>query len=94
MKKITLLTILMLSVAGYSQTNRQLIQTYLESNKAKFDLTSQDLSDWPFKGSSGSGTKITSTYIAQRYHGIEIYNAQFNLAVKDGQVLSAVGMGL
>jgi len=95
MKKITLLTILMLSVAGYSQTNRQLIQTYLESNKAKFDLTSQDLSDWAIQSEApGSGTKITSTYIAQRYHGIEIYNAQFNLAVKDGQVLSAVGNGL
>ena len=58
MKKITLLTILMLSVAGFSQTNRQLIQTYLESNKAKFDLTSQDLTDWSILSEvPGSGTQ-------------------------------------
>lgn len=95
MKKITLLTILMLSVAGYSQTNRQLIQTYLESNKAKFDLTSQDLTDWSILSEvPGAGTKITSVYVAQRYHGIEIFNAQFNVAVRNGNVINAVGNGL
>jgi extracellular elastinolytic metalloproteinase len=95
MKKITLLTILLMSVAGFSQTNRQLIQTYLESNKAKFDLTTQDLSDWSIVSEvPGAGTKITSVYVAQRYHGIEIFNAQFNVAVKDANVINAVGNGL
>ena len=46
MKKITLVIAILFSFVAFSQTNRQSIQTYLESNKAKFGLTSKDISDW------------------------------------------------
>ncbi len=88
MKKITLLLAFMLSLVAYSQSNRQLVQSYLDTNKAKFELTSQDIADWEMISEvPGSGTGITSCNIMQRHQGIQVYNALSNVAVKNGQVL-------
>lgn len=88
MKKITLLTAFLISFIGFSQANKQLIQNYLDTNKSKFGLTSQDISEWTIENEFlGQGTKITSTYIVQRYQGIEVFNAQSNVSIKDGNVL-------
>ena len=88
MKRITLLTAFLISFAGFCQTNKQIIQTYLDNNRAKLGLTSQDVSDWVIANEvTGSGTKITSCYVAQRFQGIEIINAQSNASVKDGAVI-------
>ena len=88
MKKITLLLAFMLSLVAYSQSNRQLVQSYLDTNKAKFELTSQDIADWEMISEvPGSGTGITSCNIMQRHQGIQVYNAQSNVAIKNGQVL-------
>ena len=89
MKKITLLATLLVGFAGFSQSSRSIIQNYLEGNRAKFELTTQDISDWVIQNEvPGSGTGITSTYIVQRYQGTEIFNAQNNVWVKNGQVLN------
>ncbi|MBC7607935.1 MAG: peptidase M36, partial [Burkholderiales bacterium] len=88
MKKITLLTALLFSFGAFSQTNRQQIQTYLDNNRAKFNLTQSDISDWAIENEVyAEGTKITSCYIVQKYQGIEIFNAQSNVSVKDGKVI-------
>jgi len=88
MKKITLLTVLLFSLFGYAQTNKQIIQTYLESHRAQNQLTSQDISDWTIESEVvGSGTKITSCYIVQRFHGIDLFNSQSNVSIKDGNVI-------
>ena len=88
MKKITLLTVFLFSLIGFAQTNKQIVQSYLDANRIKLDLTENDLSDWTIESEVlGEGTKITSCYIVQRYHGIEIYNAQSNLSVKNGKVI-------
>lgn len=89
MKKITLLLAFMLSLVAYSQSNRQLVQSYLDANKTKFELTSQDIADWEMISEvPGSGTGITSCNIMQRHQGIQVYNALSNVAVKNGQVLN------
>ena len=94
MKKITLLTALMISFIGFSQSNKKTIQTYLETNRAQFGLTTQDISDLTILNEfQGKGTKITSCYVAQRYQGIEIFNGQSTIAIKDGKVLK-VGSNL
>jgi extracellular elastinolytic metalloproteinase len=88
MKKITLLLALLLGFVSYSQSNRQLIQSYLNANKAKFELTSQDVTGWELISEvPGSGTGITSCNIMQCHQGIQVYNALSNVAVKNGQVL-------
>lgn len=87
MKKITMLMVFLASLTGFSQTNKQIIQAYFDNNRAKNALTNKDVADWTIeKEVPGSGTKITSCYVAQRYQGIEIYNAQSNVALKDGKV--------
>ncbi len=89
MKKITLLTAILVSFAGFSQANKQKIQAYLEQNRAKLQLSSQDIADWVIESEvQGSGTGITSTYIVQRHQGIEIFNAQNNVWIKTGEVLN------
>jgi hypothetical protein len=88
MKKITLLTVLLASFVGFAQSNKKTIQTYLETNRAQYGLTTEDIADWVIQSEvPGSGTGITSTHITQRYHGIEIFNAQSNAWVKNDNVL-------
>ena len=88
MKKITLLTALLVSFVGFSQTNKPIIQAYLETNRAQFGLTNQDISDLSIQNEFyGKGTKITSCYVVQRHQGIEIFNGQSNIAIKDGNVV-------
>src|SRR3954471_3953479 len=89
MKKTTALVALLFSVIGFSQSNRPTIQAYLEANRTKFNLTSNDISDWEIESEvDAKGTKITSCYILQRFDGIAIFNAQSNVSVKDGKVIN------
>ena len=89
MKRITLLAAFLISFTGFCQTNKQIIQSYLDNNLTKLELSSQDLSDWVISNEmTGSGTKITSCFVTQRFQGIEIFNAQSNFSVKDGKVLN------
>lgn len=89
MKKITVLIALLVSCMSFSQDHKQKIQTYLNANLTKFDLSSKDVSDWAIESEVyAEGTKITSCYIVQRYHEIEIFNAQSNVSIKDGNVIN------
>lgn len=87
MKKITLLGVFLLSLSGFSQANKQKIQAYFENNRSKYALTSQDVADLNLRNEVyGKGTKITSCYVTQRYQGTEIYKAESNVSVKDGEI--------
>ena len=89
MKKITLLTAFLVSLVGFAQTNRQNIQTYLNANSSKLGLTTQDVSDWIIESEASSRTtKITNYRVVQRYQGIDIYDAQSNVWVKDNKVIN------
>ncbi|GEP49716.1 peptidase M36 [Flavobacterium noncentrifugens] len=91
MKKITLLIVFLVSLTGFSQDKAQKIQAYFNSNYAKMGLLKQDVSDWAIAGENYSETtKITSVHVAQRYQGIEIFNAISNVWVKDGNVTNVV----
>jgi hypothetical protein len=88
MKKIVLLFALLIFGTGFSQSNKQKIQSRLNTEMKKFGLTSIDVSDWVVESEvSSEGTKITNYYIVQRYQGIEIFNAQSNISMKDGNVI-------
>jgi hypothetical protein len=71
MKRITSLLMILFTLLGFSQENRVKIQSYLERNKAKFNLTSQDISDWTIESIGNSeSTKIDTYWIKQRHQGI------------------------
>jgi len=89
MKKTTLFCLLLQTVFVFSQTKEQKIQTYLNDNLYKLELTQQDVNDWILSGETSSeSTKINNIYIKQRYQGIEIYNAISNLWYKDGKIIN------
>lgn len=91
MKKITLLTALLVTFLGFSQANKQKIQTYLDNNRAKYGLTSQDVSDWVIESEQNStSTKITNYRLVQRHQGIELFDAQSNIWFKNDE---AINMG-
>ncbi len=91
MKKITFLLVVLVSAIGFSQQNRQKIQNYLNENKQRFDLTSQDVSDWSIQSEQNStSTKITNFRIVQNHNGIEIFNTQSNVWVKNNEVINFV----
>jgi len=88
MRKITSLLMILFTILGFSQDNKAKIQTYLNENKAKLNLSNQDISDWFIESETSSDeTKITNYYIKQRFQGIEIYNAISNVWVKNNEVI-------
>ena len=88
-KKITSLLMVLFTILGFSQDNKGKIQSYLEQNKTKFNLTSQDISDWYIQSTGNSeSTKIDTYWILQRYQGIEIHNALSNVWVKNDEIIN------
>ncbi|WP_170826851.1 M36 family metallopeptidase [Flavobacterium caeni] len=87
MKKITLLGVFLLSVAGFAQTGKQKIQAYFEQNLAKYGLTSQDVSDLNIRSEVyGNGSKVTSYRVVQRYQGTDLHQIEASVAIKDGEI--------
>lgn len=89
MKRIILLFALLLCLTGFSQTSKQKIQSRLNTDMKKFGLTTKDVADWVIESEATSETtKITNYYIVQRHQGIEIFNAQSNISMKNGNVIN------
>lgn len=90
MKKTTLLFLFFISFYGYSQSSKELIQSYLNENYAKLGLSKQDINDWVIESeASSTSTNINNYYIKQRVQGTEIYGAVNNIWVKNNQVINA-----
>jgi hypothetical protein len=74
---------------AFSQNPRQKIQDYLNVNKAKFNLSNSDISDWSINGEGNSKTtKIVNYYIKQSFQGIEIHNTVSNVWIKSNEVVN------
>jgi extracellular elastinolytic metalloproteinase len=88
-KKITSLLMFLFTVLGFSQVSKEKIQSYLDQNKTKLNLTSQDISDWYIQSTGSSeSTKIDTYWLAQKYQGIEIHNAVSNVWVKNDEIIN------
>jgi len=89
MKKITFLFVFFIHLCGYSQSNREIIQQYLNKNTSKLGLTSQDITDWVIESeASSTSTNINNYYVKQRVQGTEIYGAVTNFWVKNKEVIN------
>ena len=89
MKKFLLFVFSFVSFIGFSQNINQKIQNYLNDNKYKFNLTTQDVSDWVVESTANSDvTKIDNYFIKQRYQEIEIFQTNSNVWVKNGEVIN------
>lgn len=87
MKKLILFLALVCTTAIWSQTHKQRIQNYLDTQKSTWQLTASDVSDWTLDSEVyAEGTQITSCYIVQNYQGIALFNAQSNVSIKNNAV--------
>lgn len=79
--------VMQISITGFAQENRQIVQSYLEKQKTTLGLDNDDVNNWTITNEVFSkSTGITSVYIQQTYQGIPVHNAVANLAVKNGNV--------
>lgn len=88
-KKITLFIILLFFIDGFSQSNIEKIQDYLNSNYTRWKITNQDVLDWRIESKATSkSTKIDNYYIKQQYQEIEIFGAVSNVWIKNDKVIN------
>lgn len=79
----------MISFFGFSQSNKEIIQRYLNAPTSKFTFSKEDFSDWVIQSDGGSTTSgIKNCYVVQRYNGIEIFNAISNFSIKNNEVIA------
>jgi len=90
MKKNYLLLLLFLfSIIGYSQNPLEKIKTYLNENRSKIQVQTNDISDLVIVNDfSSESTGINNYHVKQRYQGIEIYNSDSNFWIKNDKVIN------
>lgn len=89
MKKITMLFVVFATISAFSQEAKQKIQNYLDNNYQKLGLTSYDINDWYIQSEGDSdATKINYCYVIQRHSGIDIFRANTNFSIKNGEVIN------
>ncbi len=90
MKKNYLFLLLFLfSITGYSQNPLEKIRTYLDENRSKIQVQTNDISDLVIVNDfSSESTGINNYHVKQRYQGIEIYNSDSNFWIKDDKVVN------
>ena len=86
--------LLSFTIFGYSQDQKVKIQNYINDNRAKFSLTTQDVQEL-FIESEGSSesTGINNYFVKQKHQGIELFNSSSNFWIKNNQVING-GQGL
>lgn len=85
--------VLSVSLTVFSQNRLEnsqygtLIEGYLNVNKEKLNLQTEDISDLLVTNEYlTKNTKVTHVYVNQRYHGVKIFNALSSVAIKNGRV--------
>ncbi|WP_276974641.1 hypothetical protein, partial [Flavobacterium filum] len=86
-RKITILMLFAFSCLLHAQVPTAKIQSYLNENYAKLEVSLADVQDWIVESEANSdATGITNYYIKQRHQGIELFHAQTNFSIKNGEV--------
>lgn len=88
MKKITIGMFFLASFIGFSQNPIEKIKAYAGENRAKFSLTTEDVSDLVIVNDfSSESTGINNYHVKQRHNGIEVFNSDSNFWIKNGKVI-------
>lgn len=71
-----------------AQRFHETIQSYLQKERAQWQLTNEDVSQWTMADQyDNQQTGITYSYLHQQVSGIRIYNAVSTMAIRDGKVV-------
>ncbi|MBW2938560.1 T9SS-dependent M36 family metallopeptidase [Aureisphaera sp. CAU 1614] len=90
MKKLLyLLAFLTVSIAG-AQDYTQVIQSYLNNNRAQLGLTAGDVEQVTvYSQSFSKSMNVNNVYAGQTINGIEVFNSVSSFAIKSGLVVNA-----
>ncbi|CAM3251091.1 T9SS-dependent M36 family metallopeptidase [Aequorivita lipolytica] len=90
MKKFFYFVLLLAVNFSFAQDYSSTVNTYLQNNRAQFELQLQDISDISIVSQSFSKSlKANTVYVEQRYQGIKLFNSTSPFVIKDGFVASA-----
>jgi PKD repeat protein len=85
------LLLLPFAVLAQNQNDyRPIISAFLEENRSRLGLSTEDLSDWAITDAYRTD-KIQHVYIRQQYRGIPIHNAVANFTLDDQGKVMAMG---
>ncbi len=88
MKKILFLFTLFIFSYSFSQTEKQILQSYLDLNVSKFELNKSDVSNWRISSVGTSADEsVQYYYLNQQYNNIDVFRAIFTASVKNNVVI-------
>lgn len=89
MNKRLLQVFFMLSAIGFAQTPSEKIQTYINENKEKFNLSSSEINQWIIESETSSETMgLTNYMIMQTYNGVKIDNSYIYFWIKNDKIVN------
>ncbi|MDI5948764.1 T9SS-dependent M36 family metallopeptidase [Flavobacterium yafengii] len=88
MKKTILFIFFIFPLFVFSQSNKEIIQNYLNTPNARNSISNRDFKDWVIQ-SEGSFTTsgIENCFVVQRYQGIDIFRAVSNFSIKNKKII-------
>lgn len=88
MKRKLAVLLMLISVVSFAQETTEVVQEFLNNNRAELTLTENDIQNWIITDQHYSErSQLTHVYIQQTHRGIPIYNAVANISIKDGGVV-------
>lgn len=92
MKKITLFLFFLIPILGFSQAPIEKIKNYMTENRAKFNLTSSDVSDLVITNDFVTADNNVFIYhVKQRINGIEVLNSDSNFLIQNDKLINEGG---
>lgn len=89
MKKYLLHYFFLIPCLIIAQSNKEIIQRYLNAPAARTNFLKTDFSDWVIQSDGGATSSgVKNCYVIQRYNGIEIFNAVSNFSIKNNEVVA------
>lgn len=89
MNKRLLQVFLLLSVIGFAQTPSQRIQNYINENKEKLNVASNETTHWQIESETSSESMgLTNYLVMQTYNGIKIDNSYIYFWIKNNNIVN------
>ena len=83
MNKRLLQVFLLLSVIGFAQTPSQRLQNYINENKEKINVASNETTHWQIESETSSESMgLTNYLVMQTYNGIKVDNSYIYFGLK------------
>jgi PKD repeat protein len=88
LRSALLMLLIITSLSANAQRFQSTISTFLQQEKAKWQLTDTDVSNYTITDQyDNEETGVTYTYLTQKVGDIRIFNAVSSMAIRDGKVV-------